>query len=481
MKKDLNNKEQRLKSILEDFSGSVDTQAVWSSIEHRVDTKEKESKSLWVFMLGAIAIAFLCGLAVSHYIYSDVIKDLEYDSAPIAEENNNEEDGNKGVRPTLNKQSIQETENDLLQNENLEVKQATSEHFASQKLNSKISKPPISITQNALQQNPFSNIDVFNSDLLSSNINVSENKNNTQSPTFSGRSQSEILMPTDGIDTQRSAILRCSEIQKSIALIEFEERHFDKEAQLNIPLNKAKVSNAFLSLSSGVQNNSFERSILDQDLDDVLLSQFLKETAMPSWAASISYGKEINNDWTISGGLFASNIVTRYQNQDQDVSANDREGVQLIEIDTEGAENITTGLVSVERVVDYDLTWHQNKLDLDAQIGVGKSLFKIGKFQTSLQGHIAYNVFNNISGYAYNDEGLFSKDQMSIENQITNKSKLKFMIDLPIQYHLDRLSIDLRPYYRFQTKGDVVGASLYSIKNSQLGITLGVTYRPCWK
>jgi len=208
-------------------------------------------------------------------------------------------------------------------------------------------------------------------------------------------------------------------------------------------------------------------------------SIFNNEKSMPALNLSFDVGTYMGS-WRIFTGLSYNNMVTRYARNEENTTTSTGTGTKFIIIDDTG--NLTTqdGTISTTNVTNHNITWHRKHSLLDIHIGAGKDLVSLGNFTIGMDATMGYNLWSKHTGYYFDDSEEPLQKFVSGEENIYRKNMgLSAAIMLPISFDIGRqAAVSLTPSWRFQADPITITNNFYSIKNSQLGLQFGITYRP---
>ncbi len=473
MSENLNNKEKAFKRILEGIPGNVNTDDIWTRLEKDLPSKsEKKRFPIW-WMVGILALVLISGII--GYKTANIHKSTTSDQyqkpievTSLTDDYNNDLseksiDNKNNEHPSTTEVSMT-TEEDKLKNIQVvasekrvhrEREQSTVRHTDLEKnitLSPPVTKPIAAPNNTTVSER----LPVVTTPQVVANTE-------TNNVIAVSRDQLSHLVSLDRLTTKINGA-RSLEINPSF--IE--------------PITPLRSQRWFVRARAGVLKNN--TNVFDinpvEEFDNTI---FDNEVDMHGLGLGLDIGRHLG-EWRVFGGLDYTDAVTRYERHDLEVRNGQTAGTELIIIDDNGESHAVEGFVSSIIETTHDIQWHRHHRMLDLHMGVGRDLLRVGRFTIGLDAAIGYNININHNGYYFDSQDEPFRKFESGENNIYRK-KMGFSAAIMghLSFNLGRADISLIPVWRYQFTPFTNESNFYQIKNSQLGLQLGIIYKPDWE
>lgn len=460
----LDNKEKRFKKILETPSQAVDIDALWSSIEPDLPKKEDNNKGIiwWLsatFLLSVtlITVSQLFQIAGNNKgdktLHKASIKKQEIAivDKPIVKTDKDIEVEDKSITDAskpINTESIK-----IKTNRNLKTSFTQIQGTAH--------VPPIKTKNNVstLPQNTDKSKDLAGTK-MDADAAIQYDKTNFQN---------EGLIETEHLNIHITAI---AGLQNTLAY------NYTEDLLSPSKIYPVKEKNRYrISLLQGInRGNSYIIGLRENDGKAASINR--REKDMIGYAGGIEFSQYLKPRWRISLGINYNLQVTRYRQLDVQSSETYEEGLKEYVIDANGATNPVLGEVGISTTTYSDITWHRKDHQVDLMVATGFQLLKKSSFSIWIDGGAAYNVWNHTSGYDYGGFdilGFRKLEGQESQEHLGNKG-FKTILAPSISYKYRSWEYNLRYNYTKFYFSPERENSIYTIKNSQTGIQLGICY-----
>lgn len=462
----LSNNENKLKSILTEERFDIDTGGIWAGVKDQIPQESsRRAIPFWISLSGLIGMVSLIG--VSFILLHNPTENNTVSDATILQNEKSQEN----VTSILNeKTEIAEvievtesnaspvvphaTEPNIIKNEVTTASQNTSSYNNS---NTRIKKKSTSISNNSFAALPNTITETL-TDVIATPEPLEET-----------------------ISSARREILSLASLSTTnLNLLEIEEKAIiDTKLELDrspkIVLQKDRNLPLFYTLSAG-SNYSFGKwnSTASDPID---LSNF--DSSVAGISGSFTLGYEINRHWNIIGGISSSQSIYRYSNQSVTTEPRSEQGEIEIIIDSEGNPIPVNGTISTQVDVTNDIQWHRKHLYIDALLAVryNRSLSK--SWFTHIQGGANYSIFQQHAGY-YRDDANADKI-VKIDGNNSHPyaaNPISFSSNIGIHKTIGAIDLSLNWGIRWNPFNQLNNNTIYTLKNSQTDLQLGITFRP---
>ena len=473
MNNDLTKKEIEIQEAFDGTSFDLDTSALWDSIEPQLPPEENKRRPIWWMSAGVIAVLILLGSTFS-YFTAENSEQQHSNTEPNTISSNFS--ANQIPQP-VNNSTLPISDND--DNERTVVNQNSQINTSSN-----LAKTVYSNNNN----NNNNNNNFTNS--IAIELPQSEAKTNSIQEVTSHSNASLITrilsstLTNQKSNTTQDLPLESETIVRGITSIDYVP--FRKTSYLLSPkfeLNSPQIQpiknsywRTYIAASSGV--NISQQHISSNTTESIDRTQFDKESGLIGSSSMIAFGKEHNNGWRFNIGLTHNRLVSRYSNQESSVVPSTIDGIESSKIDQEGNRIDSEGTININTINEYNILWHKNHDYVDLNLGIGKELFRTGRFSISTELSIGYNLWSQHEGYYFNEENAtITKFQQGDQNPYKNQG-ISWTGRLQAAYDINNIAITISPYTSFALQNSTEPTNYYQIKNSQYGIQLGVVYRP---
>ncbi len=465
-----NHKEEEFKKILGDLELGIDTDSLWNELEHRLPQDKRDDKlPLAIWFLGAFFLVGMLGLLI--------IGPDQLPEAPIYSEEQklNTDNEEKGIYAAVKEyeQAIEKVIEEKTKSESInydyQLESTTNSIASSSNSNRTISQ--LSHTNTKTSHQPIIN--------SISNNSHSSDLDPTRSEAIPETTASSTLHRTLSIEQDLSESARLSiKTLPPLAILRSAVRH-DSSRDLAIgnqlqysrsiePLAQKKwVPNYSLLFGPNIGQTAYA-SVSDSN-QSFESRDPLNEIALPGFSSQLSYGIT-KNGWQLEVALSYSLLAARHIDDE-------------LEVTTRETNSATGGSISESTIFQNDIRLHRIHHNLDLGLGIGRVLFANEKYKLSTALMANYNVYSMNSGY-YQDVSAMTVTKLDDTSEEIYKGNngVGGQINLTIERRLfKRTSLMIRPYYSRYLSPINRNSTSFKIENSQVGLLIGISYRPVWE
>ena len=235
-----------------------------------------------------------------------------------------------------------------------------------------------------------------------------------------------------------------------------------------------------IGVRGGAWYNMASQSITDVN-SELNNSIFGPESGVASANMALDIGVEHRSGWRLIAGVGIHDAVHRYARTDESVRMSTTDGTAFIIIADDGSTQSVAGEVPLVTTVQYDLQWHRRHRIVEAHVGLGKTIWHWGRLSVGADALLGYAVNTSHAGYEYdNATGAIVKMAAGEDNNYRSNQGFSAAFMARLSLHLGQADVSLIPVWRHQLSPFTNTQSFYKSTNSQLGLQLGITYRPAF-
>lgn len=490
-----NNNEQEFKALLSNLDLDIDSDQIWDKVEHRLPKSNDNYRLPWAFwMIAGSVLVFTFGLTINAY-------------------NLKKETLNSNSLTNISDTSQSNQTSTISDLQGVTAYEAAIDRVYNQEQNSDLNNEGNS--PNTLIQKTT---DLTKSHTIATNIYSSSKEVFNQSTTLSrliseasqqlGANENEINVNTSVAKTSTSLISNDVVttkkvkhehpiITRSIGNLTSLRNIWEEELKLAsnnvlIPTAPAFSKNIevivppstwvpFVSLYAG---GILERADYSAGgMEDLNTSRLKDETSLPGYTAALSIGIENRSGLRLLAGLRSANTFHRYIDNQLGVTIDTEPGVPTSYINAAGQVTEEQGNLQVNTITQNHLVWHRRHHGLDLILGVGKRFQLTPKLSFVTDLGVNYNILTNSKGYQFN-ERLDGVEFLgaNLDHGYKTKGAISGFINTGFQMKLsDRFELGLKGSYNKGFNTSTINSHFLSIKNSQISLQIGGSYRLDWE
>ena len=451
--KNLNNTEKKFSDELADIRWEVDTNAIWEGIKDDLPKEEKRRRGIFFWWTG-LGLAGLVGIL---FLISNNPTDFFNIDAPLIEES---------VKTSNLEKSIEA--------KTLSSKKEDAETLASNRPSN--TKSTQESTNRIKSQDDIENMDQA-SNSVSSEVSNTLLAESSQSKVpsldiLSGRSSSLLSFkrPHFIYKTKMAAI---SLLDTEVNLLTFPRKLAPQRIQ---PFHRRGIPDVYLmgSIGSNLPSWTYENGEGQLERSN--------ESALAGISASLQAGKYFNRYFFAEAGLQYHQSFARFENRQQSTTIREVDGIERIDINAFGQANAVTGQVTEITTRISDLRWHRRHQRLNIFIGGGIDVLPKSNWILSINTNLQYTPWSRDQGYYYDSNlssiNLFEKGE---ENPYEEGSKWALQGGVRVGYQFNGLGVFAQSSYLRNLGSLTLNNYVYSLNSSQVGLELGMVYRPHWE
>ena len=455
-----NSKEEAFKEVLSDLDFNLDTDAIWNSVEDKLPRKKNEPRL--PFMIWGLS--FLVLGMVSLLLFYPV-------SDGVDRITTNELSANEKIEYSLPGTASMDAAIDRVAEQMDKVQKAdisTTTQTRSSKVKTQELNPTLN-TSTSIYKNLANQNTSVRSERLSPTSKIT-------APTAYTKSSNQTSSSLGNMKTPLQQIAYLSMMYGSIES-EIESPAIQMRilpvatAPIDVISSKAQWL-PYFSLSTGPSKNlsSFTNS------ENTFIDNY--ESDLWGLSTNMQYGME-NGNWNVYAGITHSYNASRFSNHDISSDSQDKP-IETFHILGSGETESRAGFFTETTVTQNAIDWHRVHQNIDLQLGVGKSIFNSGATSLTIEAAANYNVWSKATGYYYSDNFTsITKFSAGQSNPYNKSNGLGALLGLSIQQQIGaKTSLVVRPYYSKVFQPITNENILYQIRNSQMGLQIGVSYRP---
>lgn len=450
-----NSKEEAFKDLLGELDFDLDTNAIWESVEDKLPRKNDEPKL--PFFIWGIGLLILGLLGATMFYTPDTVEtDAIYTEAELA----GALPSTKALEQAIDKVALDIDTRKLISNVKSSVVMSprTNQNQASSNINTVNEHQLILSTTSA--QKP-SNLNLSNA-ILYPKITSSTSANFNDKANAKMNSLVEAVSSLKPIYVPLAISYNTAPAKMSLSTVVIEP----------ILLSAKNKWSPYYQLSTGPSTTLSKFSNTEQAIN---LSY---ESDLVGISSQFIYGLD-NDDWNVFAGLKHSLNASRFSNHDL---GSDTQDIPVASqyISGSGETETRAGFVSETTVTQNAIDWHRVHHNVDLQLGIGKSLFEVKRFSLSAELAATYNIWSKASGYYYSDNFTqITKFKYKDPNPYNNSNGFGAQFSINIEHKIGaNTSIVLKPFYGKYFSPITNETLSYKIENSQIGLQMGISYRP---
>lgn len=471
---ELNKKEEEIKGILGGLEIGVDTNDIWANIESELPQQEKKRRYGFLIFIGLLGLGILAlswnYFTSDHQIHAD---NIIVKSKTLANENAITISENININSTQTANNTSSTKANIVSAQSVQA-QKTNKNKSSNAI-ARIQNKTIDRT--AINHSPFTanravidreeqHTDVIDT-YYTSVFSTFDKKENTLASTgelFKNNIGERIFLTQTHTPTLSSQLLDIVNRQPIESTPQFINPSHTNGRQLILQL-KLGVNQNRSTISDINSIGEFDSSEFDFERDRLGVS------------GSIAIGVE-NNGWRFLAGAAYHHHVSTYERADVFIYKNPTTGVEYYRIDDAGQTTTQNGTTTVTLVRDNDINFHRQHRAIDFYASVGRRLWSYKGLVLMADVGLGINTITHSNGYYIADEafGLTKITDDSHPYQIN--THWNAIASLEIGYNFGKTRVGLSPFIRYNPNTITSQTHLYTLKNSQVGMQLSLTYTP---
>ncbi len=455
-----NSKEEAFKEVLSDLDFNLDTDAIWNSVEDKLPRKKDEPKL--PFMIWGLS--FLVVGMVSLLLFYPVNDEVDQITTTELSANDRIEyslPGTKAMYAAIDK--VAERMDNVQKAEISTVTQTNSNKDKTHQ-----SKPTL-ITSTSIYENLANQNTSVRSERLSPTSKITAPTDYTKSS----------IQTSSSVRNMKRPLRQMAYLSKLYGTIESEKESPAIQMRI-LPVATAPIdvlsSKAqwlpYFSLSTGPSKNLSSFS----NAENTFIDNY--ESDLWGLSTNMQYGME-NGNWNVYAGLTHSYNASRFSNHDISSDSQDKP-IETFHILGSGETESRAGFFTETTVTQNAIDWHRVHQNIDLQLGVGKTIFYNKATSLRIEAAASYNIWSKATGYYYSDNFTsITKFSTGQSNPYNKSNGLGVQLGLSIQQQIGaKTSLVVRPYYSKAFQPITNENILYQIRNSQMGLQIGVSYRP---
>ena len=240
--------------------------------------------------------------------------------------------------------------------------------------------------------------------------------------------------------------------------------------------------NKFFTLSSGANVNNTAYTQLPNQSEPQALSHIRFESGLAGVSGGLMMGLENASGYRIFAGVNYHYTASRYSNHEFLSEISTSPGINSVDIDAFGIETPQLGDVVTESRTQFNIDWYNENHLVDITLGVGKVWLSRNGFSLSTDVGVNYNLLSKSTGYSFNTLGNgIEKFVFGEENAFRRNRGIGVLVKGHLSKSItDHLQINVSPFYNHYLN-NIYRESSFTAKNSQVGLQLGITFRPGWE
>lgn len=469
----LNSKEEEFRDILGGLEIDIDTNDLWANIESDLPQPKKKRRFGIFFIVGLISLGLI---AVAWSLSDTNIENIDSPASVISTK------VNSNTRVAVKENNATDSESNTNIHTQVNTNGATNNNKSAYNQITKTQEIALPInTESPLYTNAKENdittvnsIEIDNSPAIVFNTNDSEKTNietalilNTYDHKVNGISKKEErihLLTTNLTPTLSSQLLEIAQRQR----IESSQSMITPLQQINRQLIlqlKLGGNRNITSISDINSNGEFDGSEFDFERDRLGLS------------GTFNIGVE-NKGWRFLAGISYHHHVSTYERDDIIISKNPDTGIEYYKISTDGNTTVQNGTVTVTSVRNNAISYHRQHKALDFHASIGKRLWSYKGFILMADAGLGTNVLTSTSGYYLADKD-FGFTKITEDNHPYKiNTHWNAIASLELGYDFGQTRVGISPFVRYNPNSITTKSHIYSMKNSQVGMQLSLTYTP---
>lgn len=469
--KELNKKEEQIKDILGGLEIDIDTNDIWANIESELP-QPKKKRRFGIFLLfgilglGLIGLGWTIGRSTTINIDAQNINISSTSSAENIVATAEQITVESPTTIKIDQQTIRKTEDEKSNSSNItneatsinpiQLNSTTSNIFKKEKINSA----------------PYTNIKQDSNPTIASIAEESDNAfivstvkaKNTEATDPELQEERNIIPGIGLTPTLSSQLLEIAQRQRvesspsKITPLHKNGRQLILQFKLGANQNRSSISNIN---SIG----EFDGSEFDFERDRLGLS------------GTFNIGVE-NNGWRFLAGVSYHHHVSSYERDDVLIVKDPVTGIESYKISSDGITSAQNGIITVTSARDNEISYHRQHRAIDFHATIGKRLWSYKGLVLIADAGFGVNTLTNSSGYYISDKA-FGFTKFSDDNHPYKiNTHWNAIASLEIGYNLGKTRIGLSPFIRYNPNSITSQTHLYTLKNSQVGMQLSLTYTP---
>lgn len=474
-----NHKEKIFKNILDDIQFDIDTNEIWDQIENRIPNKKRNRKLLWLWSIGLVcSFSAILWFISNNNISTQKIPNNSISLKSTIDDTRLKKTNIPSIYSVQNNQSRKEqTDN---KNEQTEDKYNISSKIELD-YESSIQNSNIPLNNNS-KNKKYNTITDSNNPINSLNLdtNLSYNETNLY------HQHSIAYIPTQSLNREynkySNPLLKIPQLPLNIIeLCELNKNDITIHKAMDIviiPSLKIKKWQPYFTIYSGLNQNNSNYKLSKNDTENNR-EGFNFETGMVGISTDLIFGRTNHNQYYWYTGIGHHFIVSKYQNQTQEIIESFTDGIIESYIDKNNNIKETTGQVRKTTIKRNDITWYRKHQMLDAKLGIGKQLIKIGNLSLKIETGAALTLISDNNGYYFDkNNNKLIKIKDGDKHPYINFGNLKFNGRISIEYSLDRFAFGLSSFYSKDLNSSTLNSNHYELKNNQYGLQFSLLFRP---
>lgn len=471
--KELNKKEEQIKDILGGLEIDIDTNDIWANIESELPQPKKKRRFVIFLLFGIFSLGLVgLGWTMGKFATTDIdaqninisstssVENIVVIAEKITAESNTTTKINQQTKIKIQdeKSNSYKITNEVISTDPIQLNSTASNVTKKEKINAFLH------TKIEKESNP-----IFTSNAVESDKTFIETKLNIDTKTTEANElelqEERNTIPGLGLTPTLSSQLfeiaqrqRIESSPSSISPLHNNGRQLILQFKLGANQNRTSISNIN---STG----EFDGSEFDFERDRLGLS------------GTFNIGVE-NNGWRFLAGASYHHHVSSYERNDVLIVKDPVTGIESYKISTDGITTAQNGTITVTSARDNKISYHRQHRAIDFHATIGKRLWSYKGLVLIADAGFGVNTLTNSSGYYISDKA-FGFTKFSDDNHPYKiNTHWNAIASMEIGYNFGKTRIGLSPFIRYNPNSITSQTHLYTLKNSQVGMQLSLTYTP---
>jgi len=462
MSNELNNKEKQFKDLAEGLDFKLDTDALWSGLSKELHEKKKRRIG-WLPML-SVGFLVLLGIVLFSTRYaSSSSEEVVIYSNDIIQNSPQKSDipKNKSNSETVNNYQNTSPQENITSKIRTETEQRNEVAYSSS-IQTRLSKDDISKTKQTittdaeiLAQVKENNIKRIGQVQKSHLINTEDKQNKPR--------------PSLGIISTIHALpMRTT--------INFTDREFSFD-RIENSISPVRIDNwkYFAALHFGLNHNISNNAIRNNS-ENLYPAILQSENDKAGFNAEFRLGTEHVSGWRLSGGLSYSTFFSAIDSETINTVSTTVPGTELIIINPDGTQTLVEGELGQTTSTTTSFLWHRRHKRINAQIHLGKSLFKLNNITLGMETGLRYNLWADDVGYYFDQNLAFTKLPKGEESPYAERHGLGIQTGIHLEYRMGAFAMGLYPHFVYNPNSISKASHIYSSTNHQAGMNASFYY-----
>ena len=474
--KELNKKEEQFKDILGGLEIGIDTNDIWANIESELPQPNKKRRLGMFFLFGVLGLG-LVGLGWSMGKSASTHVDNQNNNAASTTSSINHiviaENTNTDSETLIITDQTNKIEEEISKSADIKFDEISS---ISNQHNSNFSDT-INKKQNIYLSSPNTLKDsspIFISNSIPSNA-ITSNKNLTDFITSNNTKVDDLInLEIQEERNTLSVINYAPTLSSQLFEIALRQRVETSPSIITPLYNTGRQLILQLKLGANQNRSSISNINSIGEFDE---SEFGFERDRLGLSASFAIGVE-KNGWRFLTGVSYHHHISTYQRDDVIIVKDPVSGVESYKVSSDGITTAQNGTVNVTSVRDNKISYHRQHRAIDFHATIGKRLWSYKGLVLIADAGIGINTLTNTSGYYMTDKAFGFTKISDGSHPYKINTHWNAIASMEIGYDFGKTRVGLSPFIRYNPNSITSQKHLYTLKNSQVGMQLSLTYTP---